>query len=1049
LIVPFHPELDTEAMAAFLEYYAVADPGKMLGPFSGTLANDRDTVRLMRADAPAWWEPDIIPHVLEDEIPYENEDPWPVAPDGDSLYRRGIDRWGPDPASWGAAAPSPGAVDLQAGTLAITEINYHPSDPTPAELAIDAELQDEDFEFIELLNIAGTVVDLSGMWLRGAVGFQFPETTLSAGQRAVVVSNATAFQARYGTDLPILGQFQRHLGGSERIELVGSSGQTLLSFRYGDELPWPGRADGQGSSLELIDVYSDYGDADSWRASTEYGGSPGESGAGPIDLVVINEVFTDRVDPANDRIELFNRARGSIDISGWTLSNSGNDPARYRIPEGTVLAAHGYVTFDGADLAAPQFGAGFAIDPNGQNDLYLLQTDTLGRVTHFADHVQFGASAEGESWGRWPSGDGDLYPMVTPTLDVESGENSGPRVGPVVISELMYHPRDPGDLIEQNDLEYVEIYNPTDEPIDLAGWQLEDGVTFSFDDNTSLAPREALIVVRFDPADEQQLDLFRSHYGIRPWVDIVGSYSGSLSNRGDSVRLLRAEDPGPDGPEPLLMLLEDEVRYDDQAPWPITADGFGHSLNRDAAGLWGNDVVSWKAAPPSPGMVEPRVSTLAITELNYQPYAPTPSELAVDPSWTRDDFEFIELLNVSGEPLELADIRFVEGILFDFPDATLAPAERMLLVNDPTAFEQRYGASDVLVVSLYDDTLSDTGERITLLDGADEVLLRFTYGSSGDWPDRTAGMGSSLDLIDLAGYYNDPDNWRASGPYGGTPGSVGEGLQGDVVVNEVLANTDDPLLDAIELFNTTDQTIDIGGWTLSNNSDNYPMFLIPDGTTIAAHGYAVFDGTELFTTGGIDLNGQGDRLWLLEAVGDQPIRFVDDIQFGMAAPGRSLGRWPDGQGPFLPLVSPTIDAEHPEQGANSPVQAIGSLVVTELNYNPYQATPEEEALGFSRSGAFEFIELYNASPFPYDLTGLRFTEGIEFNFDQGSLLEIGSRAFLIVARNVAAFEARYGTGLNVVGPYRRGLSNRGEQGVLTTQFDETVLDVSYDDFQGW
>jgi len=612
----------------------------------------------------------------------------------------------------------------------------------------------------------------------------------------------------------------------------------------------------------------------------------------------------------------------------------------------------------------------------------------------------------------------------------------------------MYHPRDPGDRVEQNDLEYVEIYNPTDQPIDLTGWQLDGGVTFSFDDGMSLAPREALIVVRFDLADEALLDLFRRHYGIKSWVDIVGGYSGSLSNRGESVRLLRAEDPGPNGSEPVLILLEDEVRYDDEAPWPVTADGFGHSLNRDSASLWGNDVVSWNAAAPSPGMVEPRVSTLAVTELNYDPYDPTPAELAVDPSWTRDDFEFIELLNVSGEQLDLAGIRFAEGVAFDFPNQTLAPAERMLLVKNRAAFEQRYGPSDVLVVSSYDDTLSDTGERISLLDGTGEALLRFTYGSDGHWADRAAGLGSSLDLVDLAGYYNDPDNWRASGPYGGTPGSVGQGLRGDVVVNEVLANTDDPLLDAVELFNTTDQAIDIGGWTLSNNSDNYAMFQIPDRTTIAAHGYAVFDGTELFTTGGIDLDGQGDRLWLLAAAGDTPIRFVDDVQFGMAAPGRSFGRWPDGHDSFLPLVSPTLDPDHPEQGANNPAQVTGSLVVTELNYNPYEATPEEQALGFW-DGAFEFIELYNVSPFPYDLTGLRFTEGIEFDFDQGSILEIGPRQFVIVAKDVAAFEARYGTGLNVSGPYQRRLSDKGERVVLTTQFGETVFDVSYDDVGGW
>ena len=383
-------------------------------------------------------------------------------------------------------------------------------------------------------------------------------------------------------------------------------------------------------------------------------------------------MLVDAADPLAGRIELCNTARGPIDVSGWYLSNSGANPTKFRIPDDTILPAHGYTVFEAAQFHSPVDGSGFALDPYSANRLLLLRTsgDNADSM-QFADQADFGPTSSGESWGRWPSGEGDFYPMDTPTLSSDAGDNSGPRVGPVVISEVMYHPRYPGILVKQSDLEYIEIHNPTDATVDLRGWQIRGGVEFDFAETTQLAPYEALLVVRFDPVESELLSNFRSHYELQPWVDIVGGFSGSLSNRGDTVRLLRAGQPSPTDPDVVPMLLEDEVIFDDEAPWPATADGFGYSLIRIEVGQWGNDVTNWASAPPMPGTVEPRADRLAITELNYNPHAPTAPEWDVDSSFTSDDFEFIELLNVSGAALDVGGMRFAEGVDFVFPEATL------------------------------------------------------------------------------------------------------------------------------------------------------------------------------------------------------------------------------------------------------------------------------------------------------------------------------------------------------------------------------------------
>jgi len=60
---------------------------------------------------------------------------------------------------------------------------------------------------------------------------------------------------------------------------------------------------------------------------------------------------------------------------------------------------------------------------------------------------------------------------------------------------------------------------------------------------------------------------------------------------------------------------------------------------------------------------------------------------------TGQDHEYIELHNISESALDLSDVRFTDGIDFDFPDGTtLASGAYLLVVRDLVAFENQYGA---------------------------------------------------------------------------------------------------------------------------------------------------------------------------------------------------------------------------------------------------------------------------------------------------------------------------------------------------------------------
>ncbi len=158
---------------------------------------------------------------------------------------------------------------------------------------------------------------------------------------------------------------------------------------------------------------------------------------------------------------------------------------------------------------------------------------------------------------------------------------------------------------------------------------------------------------------------------------------------------------------------------------------------------------------------------LAVTEINYNP-APGPEA---------DDeqlFEFVELRNVGNQEIDLAGVRFTEGIAFDFTGsaiASLAPGEYVVIVKDPKAFAARFGTG-VPVAGAYDGSLSNGGETITVVDATGATIESFTYGDKQPWPKSADGGGATLVRVDPLADPDAADDWRASDVPGGTPGNA-------------------------------------------------------------------------------------------------------------------------------------------------------------------------------------------------------------------------------------------------------------------------------------
>ena len=496
--------------------------------------------------------------------------------------------------------------------LTISEINDNPLPPTAAEKTFNANWNRDSFEFIELQNTGANILDLANVRFSEGVQFDFTNSafpTLAPGARVLIVKDIAAFEARYGTGLPIAGQYTGSLSDNgEKLVVLNRDGAELLKVTYQDGGAWPSRAAGLGSSLQAIADGGNIDDPDHWRASTEFNGSPGTEGLPPINSVIINEVLTHTDLPQLDSIELFNPTDATIDLSGFYLSDSSGDYKKFRIPDGTTLAAGEYLVFDENDFntsggTAPN---DFALDGAHGDDVWVIATNANGNPARFIDHVDFGSAFNGESIGLWPpvgqisNIPARFVPMSSLTL---GGSNSGPRLGQVVISEIMYHPANVQG-VDENDLEYIEIHNSTNNDVDLTQWRIDGDIHYDFDAGTILAANARVVIVPFDPVkpeNAERLQQFRNTYELAQSAALIGGFAGHLADGGGTVRLLRTDSPPAEEPTFFPRVLEDGVDFDDSAPWPTAADGGGRSLTRVDGANWGFDPTSWTAELPTAG----------------------------------------------------------------------------------------------------------------------------------------------------------------------------------------------------------------------------------------------------------------------------------------------------------------------------------------------------------------------------------------------------------------------------------------------------------------
>ncbi len=456
--------------------------------------------------------------------------------------------------------------------LVFSEIMY-----TPA-----ARSDSRNLEFIEIYNSNPWWDDISGYQIAGLVTYTFPPNTILAGGSHLVIAAAPGdLQAVYGIT-NVMGPYSGHLKKTGQLQLINNIGGILLDTTYADTLPWPAGAHGTGHSIILANP--SYGEADprAWSVSDAVGGSPGGADPftpNPIRNVVINEFLAHHDSSHLAFIELYNHSAVPVDLTGCQITRGSSNS--FTLPIHSVIPAGGYLAFTGDTL-------GFEPDPTGGR-LQLWLPD-LSRVV---DSISYDAQGLNVSWGRWPNGAADFYPLGNAT---PGSANADPGIAQVVINELMYKP-----ISGDDDDQYIELLNRGSSAVDLSFWSFVAGPSFQFNPGTILPAGGLLVVAR------NQARLF-SHYPQLSAANTVGDFTGRIPHGGGRVALARPEvfitrNANGTLTTNLLPVVEDEVTFARGGRWGQWAHGGGSSLelihpdtNHRLASNWADSDESQKSS---------------------------------------------------------------------------------------------------------------------------------------------------------------------------------------------------------------------------------------------------------------------------------------------------------------------------------------------------------------------------------------------------------------------------------------------------------------------
>ncbi|MEO0468067.1 MAG: lamin tail domain-containing protein [Bacteroidota bacterium] len=764
--------------------------------------------------------------------------------------------------------------------------------------------------------------------------------------------------------------------------------------------------------------------------------------------LVINEIHYHPADSlgkdgdAYEFVELINDAADSVNLTNVSFSNG----IRYSFPAGSVLPPDSMLVLavNGADFEnlygfAPfdEYGGSLA---NGGEKIVLL--DPSGNEL---DEVDYDDKAP---WANEADGKGSSLELIAPELDNSLAESwfasfilggtpgrqnsrfceGGPDT--VVVTEIMYHYDFPLNALQAGD--WLELYNPGTNPIQLDGWRLQDQDSiYVLPAGLTLAGGAYLVL-----AGDTSL-ASAAHPNLANVLALEGM---KLNNGGENILLV--DDAG---------CLIDQIAYDDNNAWPEAADGQGPSLSLPDASTDNRDANNWSVSAglsgspggPHLGNCSVAPNQLVINEINYK-------------SGAADSKDWIEIYNPGSASIDMSGWEMHdENNFYTLPAATTIAANGFLVIaQDLTAFQTIYpGVGNV--VGGWDFGLGGGGEYVALLTDQRCLVDILKYNDAPPWDPDAEGNGLTLSLISADRDNELAGSWIAYPPTPGTPNGIPEPCQGntaEIVISEIYYNSP-PNVDAgnwLELYNPGLQAVDLSAWELHADDTSYVLPPI----SIASAGYMVLvEDSGLFSSFYGISNFVGNMGFGLENGRDQILLYssgrclVDSLVYEGKKPWDPDA---DGFGPSLALTATNAANEDPTAweagwGSGTPGQnnavnlctGLAGVVINEVNYN----SPALRDAG-------DWIELHNVSPNPVDLSNWTLRAGKDRYFFPSNTV-LPANGFLVLVNDSAKFESIH-TGIsNFMGEIDFALDNGGEFLALYNERYCIIDSFHYDDMIPW
>jgi VCBS repeat-containing protein len=423
-----------------------------------------------------------------------------------------------------------------------------------------------------------------------------------------------------------------------------------------------------------------------------------------------------------DAIELYNAGATEFDLSGVSISDRLDEPAKFIFPSGRTIAAGGYLVLYADSATTSGMHLGFSLERSGEG-VYVFDSAASGGA--LLDQVEFGAQLPDMSIAR---DEQFQWRLSTPTLGAANDSivvlgNSNR----LKINEWLAD----GRRLFEADL--IELYNPEADPIALGGMYLTDNPN-GYPDKHEIAPN--------------------SFIGAQDYaVFVADEQTGAGAEHVDFQLSANRES---------IALLDQHLRRIDTVIFPPQKSDVSQGGTTDGASRFAS------FSPPTFGLSNAESSSLPdplalldhlrITELMYHPQSD-------------GELEFLELHNTSATTLNLEGVRLRNGVNFVFPAMSLGPNAFTVLVANDLKFAVRYPG--VSIAGQFVGRLDNGGENVELalpipFDGN---IQDFTYDDS--WYPKSDGGGPSLVAVNpLAdnGAWNSSSGWRASYSTGGSPG---------------------------------------------------------------------------------------------------------------------------------------------------------------------------------------------------------------------------------------------------------------------------------------